>query len=326
MTRKGKGFTLAELMVVVAIIALLVVMIMPMLNGVFRIVRERICANNLHQIRVAVASLQASDKMERTGGLNVDGWRAQLEAYDDKSKDLMICPEGYTVATAWEGDDVLARYALATYSGNSFKYNMILAPGPACRKENVKGGGKTYDLSFEDQRSSTGGATGDLSYNNPVITIEILGQDVKVTVKGGAGGYHWHLIDTTNNKEYLHDILKAPGAMPGDSVVLPGAIGLGGKFSYGLNSVAPEIERTDRRILALDYPEEVARIAGLNEIHDNWMKWTNPDGQFTFARHGGRCNVVMYDGSVVQMRPDEINPAVQEIKDKYWKPRIVRPD
>ena len=72
-THKRNGFTLAELMVVVAIIGLLVAILLPTLDMVFSVVRERICAGNLHQIRVAVATLQAEDKISKAGGLYVRG-------------------------------------------------------------------------------------------------------------------------------------------------------------------------------------------------------------------------------------------------------------
>ncbi len=318
-SRGRKGFTLVELLVVIAILGLLVAMLMPSLSSVFTVVRQSLCANNLRNIRVAVSALGARDKISHTGALAVEAWRGQLTTYDANSLDVMICPEGYNLAANWKKDDVLGKYALKTLSGANFLYNMPMIPGPACAKQNVTNGGRTYDLSFEDQRTSTGGATGDLSYNNPTLTIEIIGYDARVTVKGGGGGYHWHLVDA-DDKVYLYDILTADGARVGDSVLLKGAISLGGKFSYGLNSVVNDISPTQSRILALDYPEEIARIAGTDEIHDNWMQWVGQDGVYEFARHRGRCNVAMVDGSVVPMYPKDIDPKVPELLDKYWKP------
>lgn len=319
--RGRTGFTLAELMVVIAIVALLVAMLMPSLSSVFTIVRQSQCANNLRNIRVAVATLAARDKIARTGALAVDGWRSQLSAYDANSLEVMICPEGYTLSADWDRPDVLGKYALKTLNGTTFIYNMPLIEGPACRKENITNGGRKYDLSFEDQRTSTGAPTGDFSFNNPSLTIELIGHDAKVTVKGGGGGYNWHLVDITNETVYLlNNILKAAGAMPGDSVLLKGACPLGGKFSYGMNSIVNDISPTESRILALDYPAEIARIAGADEVHDNWMTWVGTDGIYKFARHKGRCNVAMVDGSVVPMYPKDIDPTVPELLKKYWKP------
>jgi prepilin-type processing-associated H-X9-DG protein len=310
---------MVELMVVIVIIALLVAILMPSLSSVFTIVRQTQCSNNLRNIRVAVSTLSARDKVAHTGALAVDGWRGQLSTYDANSLDIMICPEGYNLSADWNKDDVLAKYALRTLNGATFLYNMPLIPGPACRKENITNGGRKYDLSFEDQRTSTGSPTGDLSFANPILTIELIGYDAKVTVKGGSGGYIWHLVDA-DNKVYLNNILKAGGAIAGDSALLKGAVPLGGKFSYGMNSVVNNISPTETRILALDYPEQIARIAGTDEVHDNWMTWVGQDGLYTFARHKGRCNVAMVDGSIVPMYPKDIDPKVPALLDKYWKP------
>jgi len=320
MIRLGRrGFTLAELMVVIAIVALLVAMLTPLLSSVYAVARQSLCANNLRNIRVAVATLAARDKIARTGALAVDGWRSQLSAYDANSLEVMICPEGYTLSADWDRPDVLGKYALKTLNGTTFIYNMPLIEGPACRKENITNGGRKYDLSFEDQRTSTGAPTGDFSFNNPSLTIELIGSNAKVTVKGGGGGYHWSLVDT-DDKVYLADLLKAAGAMAGDSVLLKGAVPLGGKFSYGMNSIVNDISPTESRILALDYPAEIARIAGADEVHDNWMTWVGTDGIYKFARHKDRCNVAMVDGSVVPMYPKDIDPTVPELLKKYWKP------
>jgi prepilin-type N-terminal cleavage/methylation domain-containing protein/prepilin-type processing-associated H-X9-DG protein len=315
--RGRKGFTLTELMVVIAIIALLVAMLMPSLSSVYAIARQSLCANNLRNIRTAVATLAARDKISRTGALGVEGWRSQLSAYDANSLEVMICPEGYTLSADWERDDVLGKYALRTMNGGSFIYNMPLIPGPACRKENITNGGRKYDLSFEDQRTSTGDPTGDFSFANPILTIEIIGYDAKVTVAGGSGGYTWHLVDA-DDKVWLPDVLRASPV--GASVLLKGVVPLGGKFSYGMNSIVNDISPTESRILALDYPAEIARIAGADEVHDNWMTWVGLDGIYKFARHKGRCNVAMVDGSVVPMYPKDIDPKVPELLKKYWKP------
>jgi prepilin-type processing-associated H-X9-DG protein len=108
--------------------------------------------------------------------------------------------------------------------------------------------------------------------------------------------------------------------MAGDSVPLKGAVPLGGKFSYGMNSIVNSISPTESRILALDYPAEIARIAGADEVHDNWMTWVGTDGIYKFARHKDRCNVAMVDGSVVPMYPKDIDPTVPELLKKFWKP------
>jgi prepilin-type N-terminal cleavage/methylation domain-containing protein len=56
------AFTLIELLVVVAIIALLIALLMPALNKARRAAREVICATNLHQLGIAMATYESEHK------------------------------------------------------------------------------------------------------------------------------------------------------------------------------------------------------------------------------------------------------------------------
>jgi len=104
----------------------------------------------------------------------------------------------------------------------------------------------------------------------------------------------------------------------GYSITVP--LGSGSKFSYSLNTVVNSISPTASRIMLLDYQNDLASIAGADEVHDNWMTWVGTDGIYKFARHKGRCNIAMVDGSVVPMYPKDIDPTVPELLKKYWKP------
>jgi prepilin-type processing-associated H-X9-DG protein len=44
----------------------------------------------------------------------------------------------------------------------------------------------------------------------------------------------------------------------------------------------------------------------------------NGDGVPIFARHWGQINVLMTDGSVQLMLPEELDPARPDIFSKYW--------
>jgi len=310
--RNHNGFTLVETMVVVAVIILLVSILLPSFQAVYAIARQAQCAKNLNQIRIAVASLSARDKISHTGMLAVSGWRSQLETYLSNSQEVMICPEGFSSRLP---DDVLANYALRTCSGSNFLYNMPLAEGPACLKGNITNNGQSYDLAFEDIRTSTGQAAGDKDFNDVILTVQITGDTAKIILKSFSGGYHWSLVDPDDNI-LMNDVGKTgPGA--GEFYVISG---VGSQFSYGINSVLSELGTTDRKILLMDYPNDILRIAGADEIHDNWVNWLETDGQYEFARHRGRANIAMLDGSVVPMYPKDIDPKDLELLEKYWKP------
>jgi len=61
MNRPRRGFTLVELLVVVAIIALLIAVLLPSLNKARASARSVVCMTNLHQIGVAVYSYAADN-------------------------------------------------------------------------------------------------------------------------------------------------------------------------------------------------------------------------------------------------------------------------
>jgi prepilin-type N-terminal cleavage/methylation domain-containing protein/prepilin-type processing-associated H-X9-DG protein len=310
--RSCRAFTLGELIVVISIVGLLVAILTPGFVAVHKYAHQIQCAGNLNRIGVALHTLSASDEIRHSGSLSVAGWRGQIMPYISQAKEVLLCPDGRSTGMTAE---ILGGYALRTYSGSTFLYDMPLAEGPACRRENVRNNGMTYDLSFEDQRTSTGGPTGDFSFANPVLNIQFMGTDVKITVKGGGGAYHWYLIDP-QQKVVMPDILKTgPGV--GGFVMVTGAAG---EFSYGLNSVLASITSGSKRIVGLDYPTDVVRVAGADEIRDNWLTWMDADGSYSFARHFKRCNVLMADGGVVKISPQEMDPTDPALLAKYWQP------
>jgi prepilin-type N-terminal cleavage/methylation domain-containing protein len=101
---RGRAFTLVELLVVVAIIALLLGILLPSLNQARELVRSTICKSNLKQLMYAnqmyatenrdYLPFPNSDTMERLGFWDGPGW---LYQYPDRSE-----PEHVESGALWK--------------------------------------------------------------------------------------------------------------------------------------------------------------------------------------------------------------------------------
>ncbi|MCE5325701.1 MAG: prepilin-type N-terminal cleavage/methylation domain-containing protein [Planctomycetaceae bacterium] len=87
--------------------------------------------------------------------------------------------------------------------------------------------------------------------------------------------------------------------------------------NYGMNSQAGSMSRLEQ-IFAMDYGDTVVKPE-----EDNWTAPTwdaDGDGQVDFARHRGRVNALLVDGSVRSMAPADIDPQYEDLRNRFWMP------
>jgi len=343
---KRRAFTLAELMVVVAIIGLLVAMTMPFLTGAIKVQRRVDCALHLEKIGQACATRSASLAAAFRGQMSALGWQGALKSFVSDDKGVFICPEdpdpepdvggglkGICIECYYQGS-VLWDVYLDQAGSNEWIWKMSGTQYAEFLK--VSGEGKTtpykavymktgyvedsdpYTMyfTFEDTKPWGGG---DQDFYDVIFQAHYTESAIQFTTMVRASGMSFTLCKKDPDR-----VVLIPNPMVGTTASV---LCDGGKSSYGINSMSAKILSATRKLLALDYQRTVAVGSNYDEsTHraEHLSYWTpkpgDPKVPPTFARHSAKCNVLFADGSVQLMSPEAINPNDPENARLYWNP------
>jgi len=113
--RKTAGFTLVEIMIVVAIIGLLASIAIPNFIHSREVSQRKACVGNLRQLEGAVQSW-ALEKRKYTGD-SIDS--AQLFGANNYIKNQPLCPGGGSYTYFLVGDPVHVRCSLSSLQGHT---------------------------------------------------------------------------------------------------------------------------------------------------------------------------------------------------------------
>ena len=314
------AFTLIELLVVIAILILLIALFIPNLRNMMSRTHIVTCANNLKEIGKAVHGRKA-DGQDRPD-LIEGHWVVEIIKYLD-SGDVLICPEGLS---AWAATQSVEDQ-IDIKSGSSY-IPLVVGPKMIKLSDNqwlytvgIKEVHTTEPVPYDPDDGSNGvywwgwedGSDND--FQDMAIRVTPLpGGWADVWVQSGTAGSPelW----TKPPRECLAVDIEINGWKYGTDTFKEFQFNVGGECSYGMNNAMLKLSHPTR-ILALDYGAVTAKST------DVWAdpKWdTDGDGELDFARHLGRINVLLVNGSVKLKTVDQINPASPTAARTHWDP------
>jgi len=314
-----KAFTLAEVMVVVAILALLLMILAPSLNRTLGMARSTLCRNNLAKISTAFGTY--------VGG--VDGSGAAAAHPPDSglwpgvpysvcpSKNLFICPEkeekssfslptnpldGLVYVHRVRGFEVpFAEVGLG-------KMHFGTRRGSDARGEYIECG--------TDDNSACTAAYMDRDGHDGIIRIYLMpnGEIIAKLMKYSCGESNCVLYK--GKPLFPDNVYTTPGEErygwlgPGTSKNgMEVVLAKGMKCSYGINERSGELRNGTNRVLLVDYDQMVVKLG------DPKCPEMLAAGA---ARHMGKLNMLRVDGRVQAMGPTQLDPLLGD--QNLWEP------
>lgn len=339
--RPARGFSIPEMLAVIAIIVIIISLLMPSLAQSRRTAWVAVCAANEHSIHQAFINYRNDGKVSngRAAEVAAGAWPLTLLEYFGNESSIATCPEDQT------GDEGDANgFTGGFFVKGTGNRNYDMQDGPLHRKlsltqyENIQatygdgdgswrpyfqpGGGYAADggykddgknvlfLVTEDNVNAQGLPSGDQDFNDIQIKIEFYPDGgTLVSAKKASSGRYW--VTFGENRELLFE--DQNGGELGWSWYGPLAL-TSGTASYGMNRYANGLE--GGKLMLLDYVKTSA-----NPESDNWNWFRDDADNLKFARHvNRRINTLNRDGAVQQADPEDLDPTFTQVRNERWLP------
>jgi len=325
--RVCRAFSLIELLVVVAILALLVAILGPSLNKTMMHARATKCATNLRRISEAVISRQTR---EPNAVFFAPSWQQAMLPYVDHNEDIYVCTE-YADDDEGATETALTELVYFQVKAGNNTYQVELTEGTQVVKLNesqfqqAKAAGWLSDAGSSDHMPRDKWKYIDDGTGVYWLCMEDFGSDMdykdvmtrvtdrndgttELLLTSGFTGHRNSLMSKIDNSEIVYIGSRNQGKT---HAVETGSA----KTSYGMNMEAPNILKDGSKMLVMDYNWIVARAS-----HD----WSKQEGEIkgvpNFARHMGKMNVLLAGQEVIRMSPDEVDPGDSINMMSLWMP------
>ena len=346
---KRNAFTLVELMVVIAIIALLVAILLPSMSSVMSVTRSALCMNNLNKLSQAFALSSSSRAVGGGGGVGM-GTGAVVFPYPDSmlwpgvpkesvaDPTVFVCPED---PAKDKGGDVKDMFALLEYRNElgSFKMNNVggraflyisrtgvdAARGPYTEfllEDDAGNYGQFDALNFNGWWDSDGYVR--IYHSGYCWVPASIPQEERSKYTGANGAGYPDSCNSCGNTNEIWFRGKPAFGSNGQVSTNRGQVGLPGyklmdwsvwKTNYGISSEVYRYAYGAKALLLVDYPELIVDLEAPLTVDTKLAGGVGVGG----ARHLGKVNGLSADGSVAANMPLNISPRLHP---EAWAPKV----
>jgi len=304
---KRSGYTLVELLLVLALVSVLVALSISGIESALAIARNMQCVNNLHQIGTAHKQVVTQGA---EGSVYAGVWPSQLLPQMENDTSLLFCPNGsFETFDAEENFDFGYVEMKQLFKRGHPVRTVRAVESYFCQKHNVKE--DSFEFWFE-----SGSA---LDWNDFRLRFDKVDtHQWNVTVTGNDNGDGSPNSGHANAYYAIDGTVIVPESSKGSAVGACSIITVNEvDASYGMNS---EIGRMDvaadkEKVILIEYNKAVANLAGPNHRDDY--------GANVRPRHSGVCNVLFMDGAVKGVSPVAIDPNIAKRNERYWLPNAM---
>lgn len=334
----GRGFSIVELLVVVAVLIILAATLAPVFRGITKRATSVRCEVNLKQISEAFAKRRVEGGLNaaaRSGGSSFyptgQEWPA-IPYGSCQEPGIFACPSlGETVGKGQflNTDDVLK--GLVYYCRNRGYYILLSDPnvqGYGHQHAAVIRDGKNFQFAVEDVDPPVTSIMNQGDDGAVSVTLDTFPAQAKM-LDCGCGEHncilyngkpmfpHWEGHAWEGNEQAWYDPASigpdgwygytgTRSAKLGQTVPLDGM-----RCDYGINKSANLMSAGENKAVVMDFNENSIDY----ESADINTKLTS-----AAERHGGFLNVLCGGGAVMNVRPSFLNPQMPNVAKDWWKP------
>jgi len=348
------GFTLVEMLVVIAVIGILLAIALPAMQSSRSAVRSTQCANRLRQLGVAYK--QRSSLGQRP--LKSQHWTVELRPYVEDVSVVFECPSGEPLGTEIvAGAPSDSRGAgqgsagEATNGGSSPNYGLVegrgfvALEGWALRVRIMHGhepeprntfdvpldpghqrvrlldfAADGYRLGFEDSQ--------DNDFDDHVLDLRLQSPEgILITSQGGTTWHIFSVVDAGGNE--IAELAGVSGWNPN------APRGRSAQYLFNPTAASSPAGGLPAQVVVLGHYGMNARASRFSSSDSHrvlMLDYTKPVADvvepdptdawpiLVAPRHGGAANVLFVDGRVQAKTPAEIDPRDPRLQHKFWRP------